>query len=31
MEAPKEAVKEDMSSEIDKQTLLKIKEILTSN
>ena len=31
MESPKEAVKEDMSSEIDKQTLLKIKEILTSN
>ena len=31
IEAPKEAVKEDMSSEIDKQTLLKIKEILTSN
>ena len=31
MEAPKEAVKEDMSSEIDKHTLLKIKEILTSN
>jgi len=31
MEAPKEAVKEDMSNEIDKQTLLKIKEILTSN
>ena len=31
MEAHKEAVKEDMSSEIDKQTLLKIKEILTSN
>jgi len=31
MEAPKEAVKEDISSEIDKQTLLKIKEILTSN
>jgi len=27
MESPKEAVKEDMSSEIDKQTLLKIKEI----
>jgi len=31
MESPKEAVKEDMSNEIDKQTLLKIKEILTSN
>jgi hypothetical protein len=31
MESPKEAVKEDMSSEIDKKTLLKIKEILTSN
>ena len=31
METPKEAVKEDMSSEIDKKTLLKIKEILTSN
>tara|TARA_Y100000385_G_scaffold65857_1_gene65312 strand:- start:1281 stop:1883 length:603 start_codon:yes stop_codon:yes gene_type:complete len=31
MEAPKEEIKEDMSSEIDKQTLLKIKEILTSN
>jgi len=30
MESPKEAVKEDMSSEIDKNTLLKIKEILTS-
>jgi len=31
MESPKEAVKEDMSSEIDKKTILKIKEILTSN
>ena len=31
MESPKEAVKGDMSSEIDKKTLLKIKEILTSN
>jgi len=30
MESPKEKVKEDMSSEIDKNTLLKIKEILTS-
>ena len=30
MESPKEKVKEDMSSEIDKKTLLKIKEILTS-
>ena len=30
MESPKENVKEDMSSEIDKKTLLKIKEILTS-
>ena len=30
MEAPKEKVKEDMSSESDKQTLLKIIEILTN-
>jgi hypothetical protein len=30
MESPKEKIKEDMSSEIDKKTLLKIKEILTS-
>tara|TARA_R110000737_G_scaffold56928_4_gene81889 strand:- start:359 stop:514 length:156 start_codon:yes stop_codon:yes gene_type:complete len=29
MESPKEKVKEDMSSEGDKQTLLKIIEILT--
>tara|TARA_R110002096_G_scaffold168486_4_gene339315 strand:+ start:9020 stop:9631 length:612 start_codon:yes stop_codon:yes gene_type:complete len=30
MDRPKEAIKEDMSSEIDKETLLKIKKILTS-
>lgn len=29
MESPKEEIKEDMSSEVDKQTLLKIIEILT--
>jgi len=30
MESPKEEVKEDMSSEVDKQTLLKIIEILNN-
>ena len=30
MEAPKEEIKEDMSSEVDKQTLLKIIEILNN-
>ena len=30
MDRPKEAIKEDMSSKIDKETLLKIKKILTS-
>ena len=30
MEAPKEAVKEDMSAKSDQETLLKIIEILTS-